>query len=96
MSPFLKPRIAFLPTRSGLGLPASLAIPNVFHRSGLRSPWAAEVRSIVNAGLDESDPVAAPIVVVFDDAHFDLLGFSSRTLVMIYFLDVRTIKSRRG
>ncbi|PMD51226.1 uncharacterized protein K444DRAFT_227581 [Hyaloscypha bicolor E] len=82
MSPFLKPRIAFLPTRCGLGLPASWAIPNVFHRSGLRSPWAAEVRSIVNAGLDESDPVAAPIVVVFDDAHFDVLGFSSTTLIM--------------
>jgi hypothetical protein len=49
------------------------------------------VRSIVNAGLDESDPVAAPIVVVFDDAHFDVLEFSSRTLIMIDFQDVRTI-----
>jgi hypothetical protein len=96
MSPFLKPRIAFLPTRSVLGLPTRWTIPNVFNRSGLRSPWAAEVRSIVNAGLDESDPVAAPVVVVFDDAHFDVLEFSSRTLIMIYFQDVRTIKSRCG
>jgi hypothetical protein len=33
----------------------------------------------VNAGLDESDPVAAPIVVVFDNAHFYVLEFGSRT-----------------
>ena len=50
----------------------------------------------MNAGLDENDPVAVPVVVVFDDAHYDLLEFSSRTLIMIYFQDVRTIKSRRG
>jgi hypothetical protein len=49
------------------------------------------VRSIVNAGLNESDPVAAPIVVVFDNAHFGVLEFSSRTLIMIDFQDVRTI-----
>jgi hypothetical protein len=50
----------------------------------------------VNAGLDESDPVAAPIVVVFDNAHFGVLEFGSRKLIMIYFQDVRTIKSRCG
>ena len=45
----------------------------------------------MNAGLDESDPVATPIVVVFDNAHLGVLEFSSRTLIMIYFQDVRTI-----
>lgn len=50
----------------------------------------------MSAGLDESDPVAAPIVVVFDNAHFGVLEFSSRTLIMISFQDVRTIKSRCG
>lgn len=50
----------------------------------------------MNAGLDESDPVAAPIVVVFDNAHFGVLEFGSRKLIMTYFQDVRTIKSRCG